>query len=631
MPPRIVRLARTPLAAAAALAVLIVPSSAPAAASWVDAPPALVVLRDAGPGTARAFVDLLDAAGGHVAIVYPPRTAVVYAADEVLAAPEVRAVVAEAHRGAVHVEALAGFGGETARAARAWNVALTLGDLEPEPLPPGFVPFPDAGPRPVSLAKGPVVPRTAVSDNLPFGADYYDTSEFLAGTSAVGVWLLEATGSTYDWTQAEEDQTLAGVQASLDNWVQKGAARAFLTFFLDIHTDVPVSGVPIENAQSMDATWVGEVMTNEGWTGANAFEQCIAYNSAIRDTFDTNWCFSYFIVDSDPTVNQGLFVGGGYAWAYYGGPWVYMSRYSTWAFNSSKYFGVVPMHEMGHIYMATDEYDGVQQFSGYLNLGDTPTTGVNCIMNQNDSVFVCTPSRRQLGWRDGDGDDIMEPLDVEPTVALVPHVPDPTSNPTPMWTGSASVATIPNNNPNSSYFPQHAMTITTIDSVECRVDGGSWTPASLDVDLSDYVEGFTWTSPPLADGTHIVTARARNSVGIWATLLAADTLTVAGSPVGVPGTAAPATLALAPCEPNPVRAEALLRFALPAAGRARLAIVGLDGRRVRTLFDEVRAAGPGAARWDGRDDRGEFVPTGVYLSSLATGSGAASRKLVVIR
>ena len=183
--------------------------------------------------------------------------------------------------------------------------------------------------------------------------------------------------------------------------------------------------------------WIGEAIANAGWAGANAFERCFTYNSSIRNTYQTNWCFSYFIVDSDPAVNQGLFSTGGYAWAYYGGPWVWMSRYSTWAYNFQNYYRAVPMHEMGHIYYATDEYDGVQQFSGYLNWSDNLNPNIVCLMNQNVHTAICMPSRRQVAWHDPDLNGVTAPLDVAPTADLFTLLPDPIADFTPTWNGRA--------------------------------------------------------------------------------------------------------------------------------------------------------------------------------------------------
>jgi hypothetical protein len=588
-----------------------------------------VILREADRGDLQAFLDALSAAGGHASVVYPPRALTVFADPAVLAAPELRTWIAESHSGELDERMVAAYGRETARAARAWNRSLQLRATTVD-TPQGFTPWPDAGLPPAMTRRSPPS-QTASSDNLPLGAEFYDTSEFLAGSSAVGVWLLEAAGATYDWTQAEEDLTLGGVQASLDNWVAKGGTGAFLTFFLDIHTGVPVSGVPIENPMTSDASFVNEALATEGWPGTDGFDRCWGFNNAIRDTFDTNWCFSIVIVDSDPTVNQGLFVGGGYAWGYYGGPWIYMSRYSTWAFNWQNYYGVVPMHEVGHIYYATDEYDGSQQFSGYLNAADNQFTSVVCIMNQNDSTRVCLPTKRQLAWRDADDDFIIEPLDTEPAASLEPLVPDPTADPTPTWNGSAGVTTIPNLNPITHYFPPHDITIVTIAAVECRVDGGAWSAAiPADGAFDDYTESFSWTAPPLANGSHIVEARSRTSVGNWTLAFGSDTVTVAGA-TDVSGPQPAARFALLASEPNPLSTSARFRFVLPARAHSRITIHALDGSLVRVLGEGVFPSGANSVTWDGRDDAGKPVSSGVYAYRIESAGRSASRKLVVTR
>jgi hypothetical protein len=605
------------------------PAASKAQAGWETAPSAFVVLRDSGPAAVRAFAQDLERAGGHVAIVYPPRSAVVFADATALADAAVIERITSAHRTEVDAGSLREFGGETERAGMAWSASLAL---EPQGLgdEPLHGVWPDALRRPQVLGKGLESPQTAINTHRPLGAEYYDTSEFMAGTSVVGVWLLEAAGATYEWTTSETNQTLGGVQSGLANWVRKGGPSAFLTFTLDIHTSVPVSGVPIENPMTDDATWAGEALTNAGYAGANAFERCFAYNNAMRDLYDTNWCYSIFIADSNPAVNQGLFSGGGYAWAYFGGPWIYMSRYSTWAYNFLRYYAVVPMHETGHIFMDTDEYNTALEYAGYLNAPDNPSGTVQCIMNQNDSTRVCPDTRNQIGWRDLDVDSVIEPLDVAPAVQLAVYSPDPTSNATPTWTGAADVMTLPNLNPMSNYFPPHDQTIVTIDSVECRVDGGPWSAASPgDGTFNGYSESFSWTSPSLGNGIHVAQARARTSVGIWSDVFATDTLTIAGA-VGVDSGSPPALASVA-VVPNPLQSEAQIFFATPSDGEVRLEVYSIEGRRIRVLLAGARSAGAGRIAWDGLDDGGRPVRSGLYIVRLLSPSGAALTKTVIMR
>lgn len=624
---------RAPVLVALAFVLALAPPAA-ATAAWTEAPLAFVILSDDAPAPAREFVDVLAEAGGHVSVLWPPHVALVRAEPAVLARPDVAAWIDRAETAAVDPAALPGRPAAVRQATLAWNALLAMlaetaaagpSAARHDHLEPPREQFPDARHVPVDL---PHVPdfRDA-PDHIPYGAQYYDTSSYLAGSTAVGLWLLEAAGSTYDWSTTEESDTIAGVLASFDDWVVYGGAEAFLTFVLETHTGVPVSGVPIENPQSMEATWIGEALTNAGWTGVDAYDQCFAYNNSIRNTYETNWCYSIFICDSDPAVNQGLFSTGGYAWAYFGGPWVWMSRYSTWAYNSANYFECVPMHEMGHIFYATDEYDGIQQWSGYLNRNDTLSNGVLCLMNQNRLDFLCGPTRRQVAWRDQDSDGVIDPLDVEPSATPDELLPDPTSNPTPTWTGHARVNTLDNLNPNDwRYSPPHDVTIVTIDAVECRVDGGAWSAATpVDGTFDAYEEDFTWTSPPLADGVHLVEARALTSVGIWTTVFDSDEITVSGSPVGAPLVAgAGETLRVSP---NPARGGVELSWRAPG-GPVSVTVFDAAGRRVLT---ERSAAPEGRLAWDGRDDRDVPVAAGVYLVRLEGEGVSETRRFVLLR
>lgn len=615
-------------------ALILAPASA-FGAGWENAPRAFVMLRDPSPAALAAFADSLEAAGGHASVLYSSGAAVVYGDDSILARGEIAGAITGIFRSELDPRAFETLDPGRRQAGGAWNAALALGDLDagPEndsPLAPSGHPLPDAGPRPVALASRPALSVLDSFIHAPEGADYYDTSEFLAGRVAVGVWLLEDAGPGMVWSASEVTETLGGVQAGLDNWVRKGGAPAFLTFFVETHTNVIVSGTPIQNPISMDETWVNETLGNLGWTGANGFEKCFAYNNAIRSAYNSNWCYSIFIVDSNPNVNQGLFTGGGYAWAYFGGPWAYMSRVSTWAYNSTRYHAVVPMHETGHIFMVTDEYDGIAQYGGYLNTPDNDFT--QCIMNQNDSTRVCQTTRNQLGWRDLDGDGIIEPLDVPPVTSLTPVASDPTTDATPTWSGRAQVATLANLNPLSNYRPPHDQTIAFISAVQGRADGGAWTTATAsDGAFDGRGEDFTWTPAPLAAGTHVIEVRALTSVGNWSAAFGRDTLTVTSNVAVAEPTRSGAGLALFPPEPNPATAGALFRFTLPALGFVNLAIFGVDGRRLRMLLEGERPAGPGSLTWDGRDDAGNVLPPGVYLCRVRSKAGSVLRRLAVVR
>ncbi|MBI5167946.1 MAG: T9SS type A sorting domain-containing protein [Candidatus Eisenbacteria bacterium] len=84
-------------------------------------------------------------------------------------------------------------------------------------------------------------------------------------------------------------------------------------------------------------------------------------------------------------------------------------------------------------------------------------------------------------------------------------------------------------------------------------------------------------------------------------------------------------------EPNPVQAETWLRWTMPNAGRVRVSVQDVAGRRVATIVDEQRPAGEASASWKAVDDRGARVPAGVYFVRFEIPGETVTRRLVRIR
>lgn len=103
-----------------------------------------------------------------------------------------------------------------------------------------------------------------------------------------------------------------------------------------------------------------------------------------------------------------------------------------------------------------------------------------------------------------------------------------------------------------------------------------------------------------------------------------------GRPSGVPD-ALPSVTAKVSATPNPFNPSTTLRFEVPAAGTVRAEICDLRGMVVRTLADRVMAAGPAQVAWDGRDDRGAVLPSGIYLARVTAGDATGATKLVLAK
>ena len=87
---------------------------------------------------------------------------------------------------------------------------------------------------------------------------------------------------------------------------------------------------------------------------------------------------------------------------------------------------------------------------------------------------------------------------------------------------------------------------------------------------------------------------------------------------------------LAPNAPNPFNASTLIPYRLDADGPVRLEIYNLLGQRMRTLVDEVQAAGAYRVRWDARDGRGAAVAAGVYFIRLHHPGGVHTRRMLYL-
>ncbi|MBZ0268172.1 hypothetical protein K8I85_08445, partial [bacterium] len=105
------------------------------------------------------------------------------------------------------------------------------------------------------------------------------------------------------------------------------------------------------------------------------------------------------------------------------------------------------------------------------------------------------------------------------------------------------------------------------------------------------------------------------------------TIIVEPSPlVDVPSVPAPTELSFA-VAPNPSSSSATFRLALPEAATASVDVFDAAGRRVRRVHDGPLPAGLHALVWDGRDDAGRNVGTGVYFARLRSPAGERSLKI----
>src|SRR5439155_8345489 len=86
---------------------------------------------------------------------------------------------------------------------------------------------------------------------------------------------------------------------------------------------------------------------------------------------------------------------------------------------------------------------------------------------------------------------------------------------------------------------------------------------------------------------------------------------------------------LKPALPNPSRGNSMLRYSLARRGPVDLSIFSVDGRRVRTLVSGVQEVGRYQLTWDGTDERGNAMRSGVFYIRFEGAGTRASRMITL--
>jgi len=95
--------------------------------------------------------------------------------------------------------------------------------------------------------------------------------------------------------------------------------------------------------------------------------------------------------------------------------------------------------------------------------------------------------------------------------------------------------------------------------------------------------------------------------------------------------ALPTEFALKQNYPNPFNPTTSIAFDLPAEHDVRLTVYNMLGQKIRTLVNDHRAAGRYAIQWDGKDDSGHMLGSGVYFYNIQAGAFSKTAKMVLLK
>jgi hypothetical protein len=149
--------------------------------------------------------------------------------------------------------------------------------------------------------------------------------------------------------------------------------------------------------------------------------------------------------------------------------------------------------------------------------------------------------------------------------------------------------------------------------------------------LSEVARGYT-TSNPETGSYNAAPGRYYLFVDGYQGATSSYTLSVNGGlakPSGPPKT--PLVFALLPNTPNPFNPSTTVRFDVPREGRVSVVVYDARGRWVTRLVDEVRKPGHHTVVWNGRDERGVPVASGMYLYRMQAEGFDQVRKMMLLK
>ncbi len=93
----------------------------------------------------------------------------------------------------------------------------------------------------------------------------------------------------------------------------------------------------------------------------------------------------------------------------------------------------------------------------------------------------------------------------------------------------------------------------------------------------------------------------------------------------------PSKFSLAQNYPNPFNSNTTIMFEIPEAANVEITIYDILGRRVTTLIDEKMSAGSHSRIWNGTNQAGQTISSGVYFYLLRSGDHSSAKKMLLLK
>ena len=148
-----------------------------------------------------------------------------------------------------------------------------------------------------------------------------------------------------------------------------------------------------------------------------------------------------------------------------------------------------------------------------------------------------------------------------------------------------------------------------------RFNGASWDAWQGQVDLAN----------------HSITVDGVSELSVWAFASEGDNITGVDQGPETSDFGIPLDIFLEQNYPNPFNPETEIRFQLPEDSHVTVRITNIVGQEIRTLADAQYEAGYHSVRWDGKDNNGHAVASGIYFYKMQAGKFSQVKKMSLLR